>query len=199
MPRLLILCEYGTLNGGERSMLATLPGVVQAGYDVRVLMPPGPSPLADTLQGFGVEVVPYKQYQGNRPQLSLDEQREWLAEILREYRPALLHANSLSMGRLAGPVAAELGVPSISHIRDIIALNRQNVADLNYNTRLLAVSGATRQFHVSQGVDGAKVHVLHNGVDIVQFCPNQPTGYLHDELGLPRKCLLLGTYQDRFR
>ena len=32
----LILCEYATLNGGERSMLSTLGGIARAGYQVRV-------------------------------------------------------------------------------------------------------------------------------------------------------------------
>ena len=45
----------------------------------------------------------------------------------RRRRPDLLHANSLSMGRLSGPVAAELGMPSIAHLRDIVRLSRQAV------------------------------------------------------------------------
>ena len=39
MPPVLILCEYATLNGGERSMLSTLDGIAQAGYSVRVAAP----------------------------------------------------------------------------------------------------------------------------------------------------------------
>jgi hypothetical protein len=36
----LILCEYPTLSGGERSMLATLEGVARAGFVPVVLAPP---------------------------------------------------------------------------------------------------------------------------------------------------------------
>ena len=50
MPRLLILCEYPTLLGGERSMLATLPAVRAAGFDVHVAAPPV-GPLADAKCG----------------------------------------------------------------------------------------------------------------------------------------------------
>jgi glycosyltransferase involved in cell wall biosynthesis len=35
--------------------------------------------------------------------------------------------------------------------------------------------------------------VLYNGVDTERFHPSPPTGYLHDELGLPHECRLLGT------
>ncbi len=49
MPRLLILCEYPTLLGGERSMLATLPAVAAAGFDIFVAAPPS-GPLADEIK-----------------------------------------------------------------------------------------------------------------------------------------------------
>ena len=40
-----LLCEYATLNGGERSMLATLDGVRAAGFTPVVMVPPQ-GPLA---------------------------------------------------------------------------------------------------------------------------------------------------------
>jgi glycosyltransferase involved in cell wall biosynthesis len=113
--------------------------------------------------------------------------------VLRRRRPDLLHANSLSMGRLSGPVAAELGVPSLAHLRDIIRLSRQAVADLNCHRRLLAVSAATRAYHVAAGLDAAKTFVLHNGVDLNAFRPRPATGYLHCKLGLPPEIPLIGT------
>ena len=116
-----------------------------------------------------------------------------LAEIIRACRPDLLHANSLAMGRLSGPVAREIGVPSLSHLRDIVVLRRQAIADLNCHHRLLAVSEATRRFHVAQGLTAERTSVLYNGVDTGLFRPASPSGYLHDELGLPRDCPLIAT------
>src|SRR5208283_1505697 len=110
--------------------------------------------------------------------------RRRLAEILLRQRGTLLHANSLAMGRLSGPVAAELSLPSLSHLRDIVSLSRQAVADLNCHARLLAVSAATRQFHVAQGLDAAKTCVLYNGIDLERFRPRAATGFLHRQLGL---------------
>jgi len=192
MPSLLILCEYATLNGGERSMLSTLPGIARAGYEITVAAPTA-GPLAVALRDRGVEVVPFSGHDMHGVRLPIEVRRRRLAEILRAHRPALLHANSLAMGRLAGPVAAELGVPSISHLRDIVTLSRQYVADLNRQDRLLAVSEATRRFHVAQGITADKIHVLYNGVDTEQFHPAPPTFFLHDELGIPRDWLLLAT------
>jgi glycosyltransferase involved in cell wall biosynthesis len=149
--------------------------------------------LADALVSHNIERLPFdcRAADGNRiPQNRL---RENLSAALRRRRPALLHANSLSMGRLSGPVAAELNLPSLSHLRDIIRLSAQAVDDLNCHRRLIAVSHATRAFHVAGGLDAEKVHVVYNGIDLKEFCPRSPTGYLHQELGLRPDVPLIGT------
>ncbi len=192
MPEILILCEYPTLNGGERSMLATLDGVRAAGFAPAVIAPPD-GPLAEALATRGIELIPFQCRAADGTRVAQDRLREQLAEIVLRRRPALLHANSLAMGRLSGPVAADCGVPSVAHLRDIIRLSAQAVADLNRNRRLLAVSMATREFHVAHGLDAEKTHVLYNGVDLDQFRPRSPTGYLHRELGLPADAQLIAT------
>jgi len=149
--------------------------------------------MAEELGNRGIEVLPLKFYDASGKRLPQDRLREELARMIRQHRPSLLHANSLSMGRLSGPVAAELQLPSLAHLRDIIKLNKRAVADLNCHTRLLAVSAATRDFHVSGGLAAEKTHVLHNGVDLDWFRPRPKSGYLHRELGLPPEIRLIGS------
>jgi glycosyltransferase involved in cell wall biosynthesis len=96
------------------------------------------------------------------------------------------------MGRLSGPIAAELNLPSISHLRDIVGLSAQAVADLNCHRRLLAVSHATRTHHVAGGLAAAKTFVVYNGVDLERFHPRPPSGYVHRELGLSSKKRFIG-------
>lgn len=192
MPEILLLCEYATLNGGERSMLATLDGVRQAGF-TPVVMAPSEGPLVDVLISRGIERLPFECSTADGTRLPQNRLREYLSSALAWRRPAMLHANSLAMGRLSGPVVAELKLPSLSHLRDIIRLSAQAVADLNHHTRLLAVSNATREFHVSRGMTAEKVYTVYNGVDLEQFQPRSPTGYLHGELGLPPEIRLIGT------
>ncbi len=188
----LILCEYPTLHGGERSMLSTLDAVRQAGFAVTVAAPPEGA-LAEAIRRQGVELAPLAFCDAAGKRLPQDRLREQLATLIRNLKPDLLHANSLSMGRLAGPVAHELHVPGIAHLRDIVGLSRQAIADLNCNTRLLAVSEATQQFHVERGLSAEKTHVLHNGVDLDRFRPRPKLGYLHRELNLPADAMLAGT------
>ena len=182
--RLLILCEYPTLLGGERSMLATLPAVRAAGFDVLVAGPPG-GPLPDALAGKSVSYQAWQTHDPYGARLPLENLRRNLADLLRRLRPALVHANSLSTTRIAGPVAHESGIPSIGHLRDIAKLGPRAIEDINRHRRLLAVSRATCEFHVTQGIDATKCAVVYNGVDLDLFCPRPVTGYLHDELRIP--------------
>lgn len=191
MPRVLLLCEYGSLNGGERSLLAVLDGVRAAGYELHVAAP-AVGPLASALGEQHILVVPLDLHdaRGRRHDLSLCRQQ--LLAAINAVRPDLVHANSLSMSRLSGPVAATLNLPSIGHLRDIAHVTAAVVRDLNRHTRLLAVSCATRDWYVAAGVSEAKTCVLYNGVDLTRFRPRPPSGYLQRELGLPPDACLVG-------
>lgn len=184
MPHIVWLCEFPTLNGGEYSLLSTLPSIREAGFRVTALAPPD-GPLAERLHDDGVEIVPFSvrdeqgQYRGS------ESLRRELAARLTALRAELLHANSLSMGRLSGPVAYELGLPSLAHLRDIVRLSRPAVGDLNQHRRLLAVSQATRDFHLAQGVRAELVEVLYNGVDLERFRPRPRSADWRDSLGIP--------------
>ncbi len=190
--RLIILCEYPTLLGGERSMLAALPAVAATGFDVCVAAPPD-GLLASTLRQRGIAHVPWRTHDEQGKRQPLAQLRTGLAELIERERPGLVHANSLSTSRIVGPVVAACGLPSIGHLRDIVKLSRQVVDDLSMHQRLIAVSQATRDFHVEQGLDAAKCAVVHNGVDLDDFCPRSKSGYLHRELNLPSKARLIVT------
>lgn len=181
-----LLCEYGSLNGGEHSMLALLPLLQKRGVVFRVACPPG-SPLAEAVEKLGIETIPFELPPGS----PLEERQHRLGKLLWNLRPKLLHANSLAVGRVVGSILPSLSIPSIVHLRDIIRVNRSAISDLNRFRRILAVSEATKRFHVAQGLHGTSCHVLYNGVDLERFRPMPPSGYLHRELGLPPDTKLL--------
>ncbi len=191
MARVLIFCEYASLNGGERSLLAVLNGLRDAGFDILIVGPPrGDLPKAVATAGHAYQPIELHDQFGMRLDLSICRRR--LSEAIVGLNVDLIHANSLSMSRLTGPVVAELGLPSLGHIRDIIGVSAAVIADLNRHTRLLAVSAATRNFYTHAGVDEAKTFVCHNGVDLSRFRPRAPTGFVHRELGLPQDAPLIG-------
>ncbi|MHB8972017.1 MAG: glycosyltransferase family 4 protein [Pirellulaceae bacterium] len=190
--RVLVLCEYPSLNGGEHSLLEVAKCFDRQRVEW-IFAAPATGPLAVALQRGGWSHVPWlcANAQGQRPPQAV--LRTQLAELVARHRPDLVHANSVSMSRLAGPVVRELNVPSLGHLRDIVKLSKRACADLACHDRLLAVSAATRDWYQSSGVIQTDVRVEYNGVDLVRFCPRSPSGYLHAELGLDCNLRLIGT------
>ncbi len=188
--RIALLFEYPTLNGGERSILQGLRHA-SAGYDF-VALAPETGRLADALDALGIDRVSF-DLRGELASGSREARCAELAAKIERLAPDLVHANSLAMGRLTGAAADRLPVPCTAHLRDIVKLSSNAVGELNHNRRLIAVSRATRDFHVAQGVDTARIDVIYNGIDADRFGPRPVTGALRQELRLPESSFVLLT------
>ncbi len=193
IQRVLWLFEFPSLLGGERSLLAMLPRLRAEGWEPEA-MGPAAGPLAEELARLEVPLHPFECREPAQPRRGeLPQLREELARWLARHPSEIVHANSLAMSRLAGPVLKELRRTNLGHLRDIVKLSRQAVTDLNGLDRLLAVSAASRNFHIQQGLEAGRCEVLHNGVDLSEFRPRRPTLWLHRELQLPEQVQLVGT------
>ncbi len=192
-PKILLLFEYGTLNGGEFSMLAILEELGRAEFDF-VAAAPECGMLADRLEQFGVRVLPLILRNANGQKRPIEQINSHLLELVRRVSPDLVHSNSLSMGRMVGRIAPSAGggqISCTSHLRDIIKLSKTAVSDLNQNAGLVAVSNATKQFHVEQGMSADKLQVIYNGVNTDVFRPARATGILKQQLGLSEGAVLI--------
>jgi len=182
-PKILLFFEYATLNGGEFSLLAMLGELGRTEFEF-VAAAPDAGPLTGRLKQCGIPVhaMTLRDAQGHKR--SLDRIDAHLVELVTRVSPDLVHSNSLAMGRMVGRIASRLSIPCTSHLRDIIRLNRTVVSDLNQHAGLIAVSHATQQFHVEQGMCPEKLQVIYNGVNTDLFHPTPATGRLKRELGL---------------
>lgn len=156
---------------------------------------PAESLLAAQLAELNVECHAVSFHDSAGQRLSREDVAAQLLPTLQAGDFDLLHANSLSMSRLTGALASQWPVPCSGHLRDIIKLSKAAIRDLNQNRRLLAVSEATRTFHIGQGLEPSQVAVCYNGVDVESFQPRPSTGALKQELGLAsetRLCLTIG-------
>jgi len=189
-PKILLFFEYGTLNGGELSMLAMLEALGQKEFEF-VAAAPASGMLPGRLEQCGVQFLPLKLRHTRRQRQATDQINSHLLELVRRVSPDLVHSNSLSMGRLVGRVASQMPIPCTAHLRDIIKLSKRAVCDLNQNAGLIAVSNATREFHVEQGLLSDKLRVIYNGVDTELFRPAPATGVLKQQLGLNDGSVLL--------
>lgn len=185
--RVAVLCEYGSLNGGEHSLLALVPAIRERGWDPLVLAPPD-GELATALADRQIE---HHAFSINDDR---DSAVERLAALVETTDARLLHANSLAMCRLSGRLARETGCPTTGHLRDILNLSATAVADINTNRVLLAVSHATRDHHVAAGLDPDRTRVVYNGIDtrVFQAAQRKP-GWLRHELNITRDSCLVAT------
>jgi len=189
-PKVLLFFEYATLNGGEFSLLTMLEALGQTEFEF-VAAAPASGMLTGRLEQYGVQVLPLILRDKDGHKRSIDQINSHLLELISRVSPNLVHSNSLSMGRMIGRIASQLSIPCTSHLRDIIGLSKTAVSDLDRNTGLIAVSNATKQFHVAQGVASDKVQVIYNGVNAERFHPNPATGILKQELGLGDSAVLI--------
>ncbi len=189
--RVLWLFEYPSLNGGEHSLLATLPYLREADFEIHALAPPA-GPLAGKLQSLGVPITAWQPADNTGSSLSQAAKREHLRRYFSHWQPALIHANSLSMTRTAAPVARSLQMPCIGHLRDILRISKTAYADLNQASLLLAVSKAVKTWHTAAGLREDITRVVYNGVDTQRFQPQPPDFALHRQFNVPQDAFVLG-------
>lgn len=190
MPEVLVFGEYGSLNGGENSFLATVPFLRDNGWIVSAAVP-NDSDFSSALERAGVTVYPFWLSGLSGDRLSQEQIRSAMANIINETNPDIVHANSLSTSRLLGPVGQALDVHCSGHLRDIIKCSAKAISDINCLSRIIAVSNATANFHASLGMDESKMRVVYNGVDNEKFAPldtparlSETASQIRNELGL---------------
>ncbi len=197
--RIALLFEYGSIHGGENSLLATIAPLRETGWEFIAFAPPT-GRLSDRLREIGMECFPFALRSDDGQRMPREHALVTLTELVQASGATHLHANSLSMGRLTGALAERISIPTTAHLRDIIKLSRAAITDLNRNQRLIAVSEATRTFHVAHGLDADRTVVVYNGISVDQadpdirqgkHCQAQPD--LRSELGLPTDATLLLT------
>jgi glycosyltransferase involved in cell wall biosynthesis len=171
MPgKVLVFGEYGTLNGGENSLLTVLPALNRRQWRFTAAVPAN-SAFATELKQLGIANLAIELVDQRGVRRDQDSIRESIHGLLQEIQPDLVHCNSLSTSRLVGPVANQLRIPSVGYLRDILKLSKTAIRDINQVDRLVAVSQATRDWHARQGLDLAKTQVIYNAVDPARFYP----------------------------
>jgi glycosyltransferase involved in cell wall biosynthesis len=79
---------------------------------------------------------------------------------------------------------------TVESLNDLI-IGKQNLRDAD---RIIAVSGATKDYVLSLGANPKKVKVLHNGVDLVKFRPRaEKKEEMRRKLGIPQNAFVVLT------
>jgi glycosyltransferase involved in cell wall biosynthesis len=167
MLRVAYLCEYTTVNGGENSLLtflATAAESIQA-----IVLCPSEGPFVQKLRAQGIQCVPFDVRDRSAQRKPLAQIVAELCTLVENLKVDIVHANSLSMSRILG-AAEDISCVTVGHVRDIMKVSGKVISDLNQVDRLIAVSAATRQALIEQGVQAERVIKIFNGVDEQVFC-----------------------------
>ena len=163
-------------RGGQRQVLLLARELQRAGVGSQVVVTGAATELAVRLNREGVRVHEARWQSGLDPRV--------LLPILREARAgaALLHAHDAHAVTLAGLVALASGVPLVATRRVDFHLRRPGF--WRRAASVIAISSAVADVLTDDGIDPARIQVVHSGIDLDAARQAEPLG-LRERLGLP--------------
>ena len=199
--RLLWLIDSLAVGGAEALILPFAQQLVHTRFSLTVcaLQSIEGSEIERQLREQGIEVL----HVGAR-NLRDRAAFERLVALVRERQIALIHAHLTYASIWAALVTRRTGVPSVCSLHVAPSATRQltntvrhrlatDVRDwimrfaLNrWATMVVTVSAALQDEYVRRGLNRAKTHVVHNGIDVAKFDRTRDTCrmFLREELGI---------------
>lgn len=132
-----------------------------------------------------------------------------LEPLLKEQRPAIVHAASNHWnGITAGIAAGRLGIPSVYEVRGLWEVTRGSRDPAYVGTgmyqlaalletqaalradKVIAITGALRDEMVARGVPEERIVLVPNGVDTARFAPRPRDRALEEKLGVAGKTVI---------
>lgn len=170
------------IGGAELFVVNACRAFLGLKADVRLFCPAG-RPFVDYSRERGLTPTTWKT-SGKVDPVTVFK----LARLIRQERFNVIHTH-LSTASLLGALAARLaGVPSVAHVHGL-----NSATCYRYSTALIAVSEAVKAHLCTQGVRPEKIHVIHNGVDLVRFKP-RPLSEAKHALGYDTHTPLFGVF-----
>lgn len=203
--RILYINHTGLVSGAERVLIDTLRTLDRERYEP-VVMCPAYGDLAEEIFALRAEWIPLPSVRARfawRPDRLLRSMSQILAAVrvsrkqIRAVSPDLIHANSVRAGLVASLAAARTHIPVIWHVHDILPRHPVSTVLRMFllaarNTRVIGVSGATTRSLCGRFPLAARVHTIHNGVDLTRFNAERHDGEtFRNELGLSEDDFLI--------
>lgn len=158
--RVLEAITPSRIGGAEVFVAELYRSFAELGAQVEVFCPIG-RPFVDYAKARGIEPITWRTY-GKLDPLTVIR----LARLMKRRRIDVIHTH-LSTASLLGAFAAKLARRrSVAHVHGL-----NTATCFRYSNAVIAVSEKVKSHLVAQGLDERRVHVVHNGVDLVRFRP----------------------------
>lgn len=169
--KILYLNSVSFLGGAEKSLLLLLQNINRQHFEPMVVLPES-GPLCKRIQALGIKLrlLPLKKIKVRNPVPYLITLWK-LVYTLRSYKIDLLHCN-MDICNQYGMIAAKLvGIPVITHTRNILGKRAFKRMFLRGANVLIANSRASADSYSQYTSNDQRVEIIYNAVDIEQFCP----------------------------
>lgn len=158
--RVLETVTPSRVGGAEIFVAELCSSFEELGAQVQLFCPAG-RPFIDYAAAKGIPSISWKTY-GKIDPVTIVR----LANLLKRGRFDVIHTH-LSTASLLGAFAAKfVGKPSVAHVHGL-----NTATCYKYSDKIIAVSETVKSHLVNQGIKANKIHVVHNGVDLLRFYP----------------------------
>jgi glycosyltransferase involved in cell wall biosynthesis len=181
-PRVLLLNDRGDISGAEHTLLGLLEAMGTRDRAGVAVACPGEGPLRERVEALGVPWYPsvwftpgVRRSPATLPGLALGGARAAMevARVVRASGAAVVHANSVRAGALAGAAAPLHRRPVIVHVRDCVTtapLGQVVRRTVQFGAAAVVANSRYAAAHFSGGSALAdKTAVVYNGVDLRRF------------------------------
>lgn len=180
--RILEVITPSHYSGAERVVTYLSGELARQGHEVLVATKPLPL-LEQELARRGVpcEVLP------------LSGKLNWVAgaklrQLIRRYRPQVLHAHLSTAAWRSSCAAHRQGLPCVAHVHGMSSTFWYRWADL-----LICPSQGVRQYLLSEGLPNKRIEVVYNGLDPDSFASLPPAEEVRRSLKIPPGVPVIGT------
>lgn len=168
--------DLAKLGGGGKSLLGLLSQLPALGWQPHVVVP-GEGQFTSALVDLGIShsIFPFTPLSSRHPIDAATQTIQWL-RIIRQTRPAVIHANGFDLSRSFSMAARLAGIPYITHVRFPVEAEgaRWTLKGLPKPAAFIFNSHAMKEKlwpMLHDLAPSSTGYVVHNAVDLSDFSP----------------------------
>ncbi len=173
MHRLLYLSHCGSSVGGGEKQLHYLVTHLDRDRYQPIVACPDDGIFADQLRDSNIptHILPLPGWRKAKSMLFRNIAAARLVKFAEQHGIHLVHTSDSWLNPYVWRIKRRLGIPAISHIRNIISPKRVGKYQFSQMDRIIAISEQTKAPLVQANIPGEKIDVILNCVDLSRFKP----------------------------